>query len=258
MNEIKIFNNPQFGDIRTATNEDSEPIFCLVDICKILDIKNVGNCKARLSEKGIHTADTLTNGGIQQMIFISEPNLYKVIFQSRKPEAEQFTEWVTSEVLPSIRKTGGYIQTSENDTPELIMARALLMADDTIKRLNQTTLNQQKTINNLLPKAALMNLVIDADEKIDIGQASKILELPFGRNTFFKKLREMGVFFKARNEPKQIYIDRGFFQLKEKYITRNEHDGFVVIKVLVTQKGLAFLSEQFKSGRSNKTLAIIQ
>lgn len=107
MNELQIFNSEEFGEIRTIT-KDNEPMFCLADVCKALEISNVGNVKQRLSEKGIHTADTLTKGGMQKMTFISESNLYKTIFQSRKDSAERFTDWVTSEVLPSIRKTGAY------------------------------------------------------------------------------------------------------------------------------------------------------
>lgn len=97
----------------------------------------------------------------------------------------------------------------------------------------------------LKPKAEFMDRVMDADEKIDIGQAAKILELPFGRNTMFKKLREKGVFFKNKNEPKQAYINKKYFVLKEKWISRNNHDSFLVIKVLVTQKGLEYLSKLF-------------
>ena len=105
--ELQIFNNEEFGKIRTIT-KDNEPMFCLADVCRILEIKNVSDCKSRLRQKGIVTTDTLTNGGKQKMVFISESNLYKTIFQSRKESAERFTDWVTGEVLPSIRKTGSY------------------------------------------------------------------------------------------------------------------------------------------------------
>lgn len=115
MDELKIFNSNEFGEIRTVI-KDGQPMFCLADVCKALEISNVGNVKQRLSEKGIHTADTHTNGGMQKMTFINEANLYKTIFQSRKESAERFTDWVTTEVLPSIRKTGAYgkpLSTSE-------------------------------------------------------------------------------------------------------------------------------------------------
>lgn len=107
MEETKIFKSEEFGEVRTAVI-DGEPMFCLADVCKALEISNVGNVRQRLSEKGIHTADTPTNGGMQKMTFINEANLYKTIFQSRKKSAERFTDWVTSDVLPSIRKHGIY------------------------------------------------------------------------------------------------------------------------------------------------------
>ena len=107
MEKLAIFSNDDFGEVRTIF-ENEEPMFCLTDACRVLDIKNVGNAKKRLSIKGIHTMDTLTNGGMQALDFINESNLYKLIFQSRKPKAEKFADWVTSEVLPAIRKTGSY------------------------------------------------------------------------------------------------------------------------------------------------------
>ena len=131
-NEIQVFNF-NGADVRTQVI-DSEPVFCLSDVCKVLGISNVGNCKSRLTEKGIRTMDTPTAGGVQSMTYISEQNLYKVIFQSRKPEAEAFTDWVTGEVLPAIRRTGGYMAARPDEKPEEIMARALLLAKDTMDR----------------------------------------------------------------------------------------------------------------------------
>jgi hypothetical protein len=114
MEKLAIFSNDDFGEVRTIF-ENEEPMFCLTDACRVLDIKNVGNAKKRLSIKGIHNMDTLTNGGMQALDFINESNLYKLIFQSRKPKAEKFADWVTSEVLPAIRKTGSY---GTSDKPE--------------------------------------------------------------------------------------------------------------------------------------------
>lgn len=150
--ELQIFSNSEFGEIRTITKDD-EPMFCLADVCKALEISNVGNVKQRLSEKGIHTADTLTKGGMQKMIFISEANLYKTIFQSRKESAERFTDWVTSEVLPSIRKTGSY---QKKLSPQEMMRIQLGMLDDVSDRASklENTMNidygQQKVLNDLV------------------------------------------------------------------------------------------------------------
>lgn len=152
MNDLQIFNNEEFGEIRTAVVND-EPMFCLADVCKALEISNVGNVKQRLSEKGIHTADTLTKGGMQKMIFISEANLYKTIFQSRKESAERFTDWVTGEVLPSIRKTGSY---QKKLSPQEMMRIQLGMLDDVSDRVSklENTMNidygQQKVLNDLV------------------------------------------------------------------------------------------------------------
>lgn len=119
----------------------------------------------------------------------------------------------------------------------------------------ETIEKQEKQIARLAPKAALMERVLDSDQKIDIGQAAKILQLPFGRNKLFAQLRERGIFFTGRNEPKQTYIERGYFELREKWIDRDNHDGFAVIKVLVTQRGLDFLARLFNVTQSNPELA---
>lgn len=103
----------------------------------------------------------------------------------------------------------------------------------------------ERRVALLEPKAQLADKILDSEEQIDIGQAAKILELGFGRNKLFQELRKRGVFFKSRNEPKQIYINKGYFRMTEKWIERNNHDGFVVTKVLVTQKGLDFLAKEF-------------
>lgn len=109
---ISIFENPDFGKIRIQMNANNEPMFCLSDVASALDIKNTGDLKARLNPKGIALTDTPTNGGIQQLNFINEGNLYKCIFKSRRPDAEKFQDWVCDEVLPTIRKTGEYVVTS--------------------------------------------------------------------------------------------------------------------------------------------------
>ncbi len=133
---------------------------------------------------------------------------------------------------------------------------------DTVLQLAQNWKDEQqrrllaeKEAERLRPKAELMDRVMDTDELIDIGQVAKILNLPFGRNTLFKKLKEMGIFFKNRNEPKQEYCNRGYFELKEKFIPRNNHEGFMVMKVLVTQKGLAFIAKLFNIEQEPKQLA---
>ena len=124
MNDIQIFKNPQFGEVRTAGTADN-PMFCLLDVCKSLGLSAKG-VNQRLSDEVISNypiKDSL--GRTQQALFINEDGLYDVMLDSRKPKARQFRKWVTSEVIPSIRKTGGYMVSKPDDTPEIIMARAL-------------------------------------------------------------------------------------------------------------------------------------
>lgn len=255
MNDIQLFKNDQFGEVR-VTELNGEPLFCLSDVCNILGLRQ-GDVRQRLDEGVVSTQPLQTAGGIQQANFVNEDGLYDTILDSRKQEAKQFRKWVTSEILPSIRKTGGYLATRSDDTPEEIMARAILVARDTIKRKDEKLKQLQHRNSILEPKAELMDKIMDTDQKIDIGQAAKILQLPFGRNTLFQKLREKGVFFSNRNEPKQEYIKRGYFDMKEKWIERDNHDGFMVVKVLVTQKGLDFIAKLFEVIKTPKQLAKI-
>lgn len=113
-NNLQIFKNSEFGEIRTAIL-NNEPYLMLNDVCKVLGIKNVSDTKSRLNKDGVGTTEVIDSmGRKQQATFINESNFYKVVFQSRKQEAEKFTDWVTSEVLPSIRKTGSYLARTNN------------------------------------------------------------------------------------------------------------------------------------------------
>lgn len=149
-NDIQIFTNPKFGEIRVAGTND-KPMFCLTDVCRALDIKNVSDCKSRLSQKGVGTTDTLTNGGIQKLTYIDEGNLYKCIFQSRKAEALEFQDWVTDEVLPSIRKHGGGISRHKRLMRYLMTPTQLFVLQRSLKK---SALNAKK--QNALTKLIVL------------------------------------------------------------------------------------------------------
>lgn len=130
---VQIFKNPAFGQMRVQSNEKGQAWFCLSDVCQSLGLGNASQTKTRLKAEGIITNYTPTKSGTQQMLFIDEPNLYRCIFQSRKKEAEAFQDWVVEEVLPAIRKTGGYIPADEGESEADIMAKALLIAQRQIE-----------------------------------------------------------------------------------------------------------------------------
>ena len=137
-NHMMIFKNPAFGEVRTIKGENNTPWFVGNDVAKALGYKNFRDALSRHvdeEDKGVVKHDTL--GGSQNLAIINESGLYSLVLSSKLPQAKAFKRWVTSEVLPAIRKDGGYIATKADDTPEEIMARALLIAKSTIDRLEQ-------------------------------------------------------------------------------------------------------------------------
>ena len=145
MNDVQIFNSPMFGDLRVVRDEKGELLFCLKDVCNSLELQ-VAKVKDRLTpylptiKVGVVTGKKSDGSDSIQyidMYFVTEPDLYRCIFQSRKSSARKFQDWVFDEVLPALRKDGGYIISNNTDTPEAIMARALKIADETLKRNEQ-------------------------------------------------------------------------------------------------------------------------
>lgn len=137
MNELQIFNSEEFGDIRTVTI-DNEPFFCMTDICKALDISNVSQAKTRLNKDGVISNEVIDSMGRKQNAnFVNESNMYKLIFQSRKESAERFTEWVTSEVLPAIRKTGSYQMPMTTDQKIQLLAQGNVELTEKIEKVNE-------------------------------------------------------------------------------------------------------------------------
>lgn len=230
MNELQIFNNPEFGSVRTIT-KDNEPMFCLTDVCKALDITHVTDVKNRLKQDGVGTSEVIDNlGRKQNATFINEANLYKVIFQSRKPSAERFTDWVTDEVIPSIRKNGGYIANQEKMTPEQIVANALIVAQNIISQ-------KDRQIEEMKPKAEFFDTVADSKTAISMNEVAKVLNIKgYGRNKLFEFLRDNSVLDRW-NVPYQRYVDNGWFRVIEQHYQKNG-EPVVTTKTLVYQKGV--------------------
>ena len=136
MTDVKIFNSPMFGELRVTRNEKGELLFCLKDVCDSLGLQ-VGATAKRLEQQVISSINVLTNGGSQQMYFVTEPDLYRCIFQSRKPTARKFQDWVFNEVLPTLRTTGAYVVAKEEDCEEDIIARGLIAAKAALARREQ-------------------------------------------------------------------------------------------------------------------------
>lgn len=260
--EIKLFNSPQFGEIRTAGTAD-DPQFCLSDVCRILDlsVKGVGQ---RLDEGVISNYPLQTAGGVQQMKFVNEDGLYDVILDSRKQEAKAFRKWITSEVLPQIRRTGGYIQASVEDTPEEIMARALLVANKTmelqkqrLQALAEDNERKQLLIEEQKPKVLFADAVATARQSCLIGELAKILKqngVEIGQNRMFPWLRDneyLGKFGQYYNIPTQKAMEMGLFELKKTTVNRPDGSILVTTTTKVTGKGQQYFINKFLGGHSH-------
>ncbi len=249
--EIQTFENADFGAIRVSTVE-GEPWFVAKDVCDALGISKYRDAVSRLDddERGSVLVDTL--GGAQETSTVSEPGLYKLIMRSRKPEAKAFQRWVTHEVLPAIRKTGGYIAAKHDETPEQIMARAVIVAQDTIER-------QKRQLDELKPKAMFADAVAASDGTCLVGELAKMIRqngVEIGQNRLFDVLRARGFLGKAgsnRNVPTQRAMDMGLFRIKETAITHS--DGHVTLNRTpkVTGKGQRYFVEMFVKGGSECT-----
>lgn len=162
---LEIFKNENF-EVRVAVDETGEPLFCLADVCKILGLDNSRQAKTRLDQKGVISIDTLTNGGVQKLDFINEPNLYRLIFQSRKSEAEVFQEWVFSEILPSIRKTGSYTQKPLTQAEILAQSAALLVEHE--RRTAALEAETEAIRKNQLKIANCVNRLTNSNENLTV------------------------------------------------------------------------------------------
>jgi prophage antirepressor-like protein len=246
----------QFTVYGTAEN----PLFLTKEVADIIEYSASNSSKlTNLVDRDEKVRNIITTpGGNQEVWLLTEDGLYEALFQSRKPIAKEFKKGV-KEILKTIRKTGGYIATKQDDTPEEIMARALIVAQETIKRKEERLKQLEEKNAKLQPKADFAETAFKAEGKVDIGQAAKILNLGFGRNTLFKKLREADVFFKDRNEPKQKYIDAGYFEMTLlPPIHRDSHPDILYQKVLCKPKGLAYINYLFGGKPSDGKTAKIK
>lgn len=247
-NEITTlqFNNDQFGQLRAIQDESGEPWFVAMDVCAALGIAT-NHVKDGLDSDEVTNLPITEIGpkqGGKYPLIVSEPGFYKLVLKSRKPEAKAFQRWVTHEVLPSIRKKGGYIAAAADETPEQIMARAVLLAQDTIAR-------QKAQIEELKPKALFADAVAASDGTCLVGELAKMMRqngVQIGQNRLFEKLRQDGYLGKTGsnyNVPTQRAMEMGLFRIKETSITHS--DGHITVQrtAKVTGKGQQYFINRF-------------
>ena len=237
-NEIKIFESPEFGRIRTVSDERGEPWFCLADVCKVLGLKQNG-VVMRLEKGVISTEPLSTRGGTQMANFVSEDGLYDVILDSRKPSARAFRKWVTSEVLPQIRRTGGYIPLEEQDDEKTILAKAVRILNRTLEQKDVLLRRKEELLEEQRPKVEFADALTTGDGCILMSEMAKLLTrngYPTGRTRLFRWMREHGYIFKRSTEPIQMWVERGIFAQSVTVIKTN-HGSEERVTTKVTGKG---------------------
>ena len=250
MNNIQIFQNEQFGKVRIAMNESDEPLFCLADVCSVLGLRQ-GDVRQRLDDGVVSTQPITDNlGREQQANFVSEDGLYDVILDSRKPEAKQFRKWVTSEVLPSIRKHGAYM-TQETLEKALTSPDFLIQLATNLKEEKQKRIEAEQKIQKDAPKVLFADAVSTSQRSCLVAELAKILQqngVNIGQNRLFSWMRENGYLCQKGdyyNQPTQKAMKLGLFELKKTSITKPDGSVLVTTTTKVTGKGQIYFVEKF-------------
>lgn len=233
MNELQIFQNPEFGEIRTI-EENGKVLFCGADVAKALGYKNTRDAINRHC-KGVVKRDTPTTSGIQEMLFIPEGDVYRLTASSELTGAEKFERWIFDEVLPSIRKTGGYISGQDELSPDELMAKALVVAQRTLaeREARIATLTVENQI--MAPKADYFDELVDRNLLTNFRETAK--QLGIGPKAFVAFLLDRKYIYRdkrGRLMPYQPHVDNGLFEVKESINEKTQWSG---TQTLVTPKG---------------------
>lgn len=257
MQELQIFKNNEFGEVRTKVI-NNEPYFSLNDVCRILEINNPSQAKTRLNKDGVISNEVIDSmGRTQQANFINESNLYKLIFQSRKSEAEKFADWVTSEVLPSIRKHGAYmssevIEKTLSDPDYLIRLATNLKEEKAKRALAEAQIERDK------PKVLFADTVSSSNKSCLVGELAKLISQEairrgeinkkIGQNNLFAWMRSSGYLCKSgerKNQPLQQYVEQGLFELKKGSYVDGNGVNVLTTTTKVTGKGIIYFINKF-------------
>lgn len=260
-NQITIFTNPTFGEIRTAGTAD-EPMFCLADVCKALELQ-VTPTKNRLNNPGVNSIKVGVQTGIKKdgtpaiqmtdMIFINEQNLYKVIMRSDKPQAEPFQDWVCGEVLPTIRKTGGYIAAHAQMTDEEIMAAALRIGeatirkrDERIRQLEAEAKQKDILINDMRKGNDYLNAILQSNGTVTTTQIAQ--DYGMSAMALNRKLAEMRVQHKVNGQwiLYATHQAKGYVHSRTLNLTHRDGRPYTCMMTEWTQRGRLFLYDALK------------
>lgn len=252
-NEIQRFDF-RGASLRTLTDEAGEPWFVLKDCMSILDLGNPTETVKMFDKDEFSTTEVIDSiGRRQQTYIISEPGLYRLVMKSRKPEAKEFQRWVTHEVLPQIRRTGGYIPTSAADDDMTILAKAVMIGQRTMEEQKQRIAAQQSRIDELQPKASAWDNFVDIPDALSVRDSAKLLSdlgRPVGQTKLFEWLDRHDWIFRENKHwsARQSRINAGHLMMVPSKSHGTHKDGTPFAfppTVKVTRKGLALIARRF-------------
>lgn len=257
MNELKVFNSPEFGQVRTF-DKDGEPWFVGKDVAIILGYGRTADAiRVHVDEDDKGVGEIQTPGGKQKIVIINESGLYSLVLSSKLPTAKKFKHWITSEVLPAIRKTGGYIANAETMTDAEIMSKALLIAKQTIESREQRIHSLEAETERMKPKEIFADAVSASNSSILIGDLAKILHgngIKIGRGRLFAWMREHGFLIKQKgtsyNMPTQRAMELGLFRVKEGSYVDGKGNNIITKTTKVTGKGQQYFINKFLAEKS--------
>lgn len=249
-NNIQIFNNEELGTIRIKGTPDA-PLFCLGDVCKMLGLRQ-GNVRERLEKGVVSTEPLLTSGGIQMVNFVTEDGLYDVILDSRKPEAKRFRKWVTSEVLPTIRKHGAYMTKDTLERaiaePDFLIQLATTLKEEKTKRLEaeQQCEVQKQIIGEMEKKVSYLDLILSSTSTMTITQIAQDYGMSGQRMN--KLLHGLRIQYKVGEQwiLYAEYKDKCYVSSETIHFVTSEGIPCTTLNTKWTQKGRLFLYDILK------------
>ena len=250
MNNLKIFENEEFGSIRVA-EINGEPWFVGKDVAETLGYSDLNKAIAMHVEEEDKVNDKSSSSlGQRGGWFINESGVYSLIFSSKLPSAKRFKHWVTSEVLPSIRKNGGYIAGQESLSDEELLSKALIVAQNKIRERDALIQKQAEVIEQQRPKTIFADAVSASKQSILIGELAKLIcqnGVEIGQKRLFNWLRENGYLMRdgRTNIPKQKYVEMGLFEIKESTIQNPDGSVRITMTPKVTGKGQVYFVNKF-------------
>lgn len=263
MNDVTIFRKNEFGAVRAVTLA-GEPWFVAADVCRALGLGNSSDVIKRLDEdeRTLVSIEGASNG--LPVNAVNEPGLYALILGSRKPEAKAFKRWITHEVIPAIRKTGGYIAAKLDETPEEIMARALVVANETLARHKQQLEAANAKIKADAPKVLFAETVQKAEGDILVRQLARLMNqrgYDIGERRLYEILRRDGWVIKAnakdQNAPTQKSVDMGLMRVIERAIGSAEKT-FLSTTTVITPKGQIYFLNKYAPEKPEKKRPPVQ